>query len=110
MANNQKEEKENLRELIEYDAELHELLVKNKFTWKNLPDHNFVFMIKEAHYVSRQMSKVMAMIDSIRLINKGRSGCIFTLPGTRRDNHMYLYYSSLSKEGIRKIIQMKAFL
>ena len=110
MANDKKEEKEDARELIEYDVELHDFLLKNNFTYKNLPDHASTFMIEEIQYVSREISKVMTMVNSIRTINKGKSGCIFTLPGNRRDNHMYMYYSSLSKDDIRKIIKMKAFL
>ena len=89
---------------IKYDESLRELLLLNGFTHKNILDICKSGVIScEVHH-----SKILSAAEDFKKTHK--SGCIFSLPGSRRDGMIYVYYSPMSSDEIRRTIALKVFL
>jgi hypothetical protein len=86
----------------EYDELLQDFLLQNGCNIDNITD------VCRSGVVRKVIDKRW-ILEEIRLW-QAKSGCLFTLPGKRRDNHCYLCWSPMSSNEIRRTVALKAFL
>ena len=78
------EEKEEIISEAEYDPSLRKLLIDNHFTFKNIVD---ICPPPNSKVARVSILKMDAKIQEGKGLYK--TGCIFTLPGNRRDGMLY---------------------
>ena len=106
----QKEEKEIIITPI-FDESLRGFLLEHKITIKNVNsilNSNDGIGLSYYKYGNVSNFNMQAVITSFQTQLTG--GCIFTLPGTRKDGKSCIIWSKYSSEEIRRIVKMKAFL
>lgn len=98
--------------MIEYSEEIGKVLIKNNFDFKKVyelfTNQNNVLKIYVIRNIDRR--KQAAEIEEIKTQFATQSGCIFTLPSGRRDNHQFIYFSFLNKNEFLRILKLKAFI
>lgn len=90
--------------MSKYDPNLQKLLTNNHFTYKWMAD---ICPPPDSRVNVVHKNSVKEMIENMEQTYE--NGCIFTLPGERRDGMMYVYYSTFSSDEIRKIVALKIF-
>ena len=90
--------------MIEYDPTIQALLVENNCGGLN---HN-VLGIKCFFTCKNEM--IIEAITWIEDKYPNENGCVFTFPNRINNSRTNVHFSSLSKEEIRKVIKLRAFI
>lgn len=114
MADKQEKEKvQEIRVAPSFDESLHDFLLKNRITIKNIDDILGLddgIGIPHYRYGGVSNFNIPKFVESFKTQFVGMGGCIFILPSGRRDAKSWVIWSKYSSEEIRRIVNLKAFL
>ena len=107
MTNDKKEEKATEQLTVEYDEKLEKLLMEHNFKHTNISEF-FTGISTRYSYLHIHKDEVSERIEAMKkdMVN----GCIFTLPGSRRDGMKYIYFVPISVKQMRRYLKMKALI